>query len=797
MLSLSQDFLVELLAPILVYTLGKTILHVCKNKRSIAETIALSYLIGIATIVLATFIGSIFGLFIEVSRFLWGIGLVSIVFEVWLLMKNRFYLQIAKTTSEIIYILLVCGSLLIVYAIVLSLRVISDSDVAHLYLPMARQLVSSNVLNFSTGYDYNIFLKSIGSSLLYGWTYSLSTSLSSEPFRLLPLTSLLASMILTYLIAKQVTDNVKTASISLLIFSILSIHDRFLEANAFYPDMFYLPFGLYIFYILLRYWHISKASDAEKRNLKIDMVYLGTAYGVASLFKAQTVFLLVPLFVWIGAKISNKILSWLIVSISLCIPIIADIAATTSFGTRTIGISFIGLGYFIGILAIWLLLCLVFLLVGLDDKNMRDMFCIKDLTWFFIPFLLVTGLFFGYQALLYGGILFTSSVKIRNLDWAIEQLASTSSVPISLQTPFDGMIYYILLMALVPVGFQYFVIILIGGILAKKVAPYRALLLISLSYFLALIARSFYVIEKTGIFSLNPRDSYLLTPILCMPLALFIRKCSSASKNLNATDLFLISYLGLISYLTSPFLYTYGSFSFTIRPLVDALLAISNMNLKWSLLILPRDRFTFLSLNFIHFLFQSFLCAILPLLFLMIKQIKYPRLILIIKGARHQIKIARALFIFILTLTLVFPRVEILLNTAPRGGFTKIGLDIYLGSLVDFIHDYKKYNVKGIITFGMPDYLPYYAEGIYILDLSNAANLARLRDVVEESNISKIIHTLKLNGISHFLLPSSDSSMPDVVRSFLIKVIREDNGISFITSYGSWVLLSLNESKVR
>lgn len=798
-----QDLVVTISAPILIYAIGMMILYICKKnslKLNLLESIPLSYILGISIITIVTFIGGSLSLFAEASKFLWILGTISLIFLISLSLKYKKHFEIRNIFSaDFIILILIYGSLSVVYIAILSSRTIIDSDAAKFYIPMARQLVSSNTLNYSTGYDYNIFLKSIASSLVYGWVYSLSTALVSETFRLLPLAPLLASAILIYLIAKQVTGSKKIALLSFLIFSVLPIQDRFLNFNAFYPDMFYFPFVLYLFYILLCHWYDSKLFGAEKRNLRTDMFYLGIALGITTLFKAQSVFLLVPLFIWIGVKLVNKkILTWLIVCSSIAIPVIMDMASSSiTAGMIKIEIHTIGLVYFMILEVIWLFFCFHLLSPDVKKVKAHNRMHLRVVIYFLVPFLLIVMVMFWHEFLLYRGFIWTSSARIPNLDWAAKQLISASSTPQSIPTPVDGLLYYILLMVLVPAGYQYLVIIIVGVLLARRIKLYRILLLISLAYLFALIGRALYVIEETVVFKLNPRDLYPLTPLFSIPLALVINRVSSTSERLNAIDLLLIGYLGLIGYFTSPFLYEWCNFSLITYPIMTKLLSISGMNYEYSLLILPRDRFVFLSSNFLHFLFQSIVC-IFPFLLIFgwwsIK-LKHLNLTPVIRGI-HSIKMRihslRYLSIVALLLIIIFPRAEIQINSQYQGSFINAGINHHFGSLSGFIYNYENYNVEGILTFGMPDLLPYYANRIRILDLKNAANLAFLRDILEESNVSKIQHELKRIGVSHLLLPSSDYGMPDTVRFFFNRISAHTY---FVSSYGSWIFLSLSEEK--
>ena len=143
--------------------------------------------------------------------------------------------------------------LLSIYLVFLESRAILDSDVVHYYLPIARELVKANEFTYNSGYDYNILLKPIGVSILYAWTYTVSGSILTEPFRLMPLTPIFMLIILNYAITSSATKSKIVSIISTAIFLILPFHDRFLLYSAFYPDIFYYPLIFAAIYFLLEY----------------------------------------------------------------------------------------------------------------------------------------------------------------------------------------------------------------------------------------------------------------------------------------------------------------------------------------------------------------------------------------------------------------------------------------------------------------------------------------------------------------------------------------------------------------
>ncbi|MGB9730095.1 MAG: glycosyltransferase family 39 protein, partial [Thermoprotei archaeon] len=194
--------------------------------------------------------------------------------------KTTFFL---RTSAEDLVVVPIIG-LLAIYAMFLSSRAILDSDVVQYYLPIAREIVRGNGLTYSTGYDYNIILKPIGASVLYAWAYSISGPTFSETFRLMPLIPILMLILLSYAIASSATNSKNIGMLSTVVFLVLPLHDRLLLYNAFYPDTFYYPLVFAAIYFLLEF------SKSKRGSL---LLWAGMGLGVASLLKAQTIYVLI------------------------------------------------------------------------------------------------------------------------------------------------------------------------------------------------------------------------------------------------------------------------------------------------------------------------------------------------------------------------------------------------------------------------------------------------------------------------------------------------------------------------
>jgi hypothetical protein len=783
-----------ILAPIVIYTLGYSVVNLFKRYiHDFAEVLVFSYLFGLSIVVIVLFIGGALGIFSQISTLLWLVGLITLIHLIFKLprknLKRTLNLSVEKLS---LFALVVCIGLIITYILVLYSRAINDSDVANTYLPMARQIVIDNSITYSRGYDYNIFIKPIGGAILYGWIFSITNSIESEAFRMLPLTSLIASMTLVYLITKNVTKDRYIAIKSLVIYCILPIHDKLLLYNAFYPDTFYLPIIFLILYLLL------KTSSQINVSSTFDYFSLGVAIGAASLFKAQSVYILPVIVVWLSFKFAKKIMSFYMASFSVFIPIFfyfLSISIQSGHFSPVFYLESLSGLIFLG--SIWFAICFF---VFLRNKHQQDTVyqethILKKIIYLLLPFAVIISLQYGHQFLLYKTILWTSGISIPNIDWARMQLNASS--PIINITPSPvGILFYVFLMLTIHMGFQYFLPFALGLWESLKTMGYRMLSFLLFSYITSLILSKCYLLQVTTYLTLNQRDMYILIPFFTIALGIFVHNISKKSV-LNTSTILLYIYFASISYLTSVFIIERSLSKSIIYVAVALILNFAGLKEREGILYLPADMFSFLSFNFQKYLLISIICGLPPTLTYLYRK----RLLRINIKIKFQFRIpkfisdftrkyAKVFYVLLFLAIFAFPRIDTLFSQGGIEHFEEKELLSNIGSLTNLIRDYRSYNVKGIITFRVPSSLPYYLNNIRLLDLSDAANLAKLKEVIENEDITNSIETLQDLNITHLLLPINKQDMPPLLQTFFSRFIANTQ-TKVEAIYGDWVLFNI------
>lgn len=187
------------------------------------------------------------------------------------------------------------GFLILKYAYFLSIKGIVDPDAARYYLPFARSIHTADRIPL-TSYNYEPVMKPSGISIFYAWIYSLSNSLYAEDFRLVPLIFVLVTMIIIYLLAKDLGIKY-VPELSVLVYIMLPIHDEILSYFSYYNDVLYNAAILAAFFFLLRYLRTSEAKFC---------VFSGLSFGLSALMKAQTIYFIPSVFFLFAALLSSR-----------------------------------------------------------------------------------------------------------------------------------------------------------------------------------------------------------------------------------------------------------------------------------------------------------------------------------------------------------------------------------------------------------------------------------------------------------------------------------------------------------
>ncbi|MEM4001697.1 MAG: hypothetical protein QXW86_13375, partial [Saccharolobus sp.] len=578
-----------------------------------AERLTVSYILSLSIMFGLLYLGGITYMFNISSYIFLMILIISFIHLTILLIRKIFSFQIKipilKVSSykpEVIITIITSISavgLLAVYVLFLSSRAILDSDVVHYYLPIAREIVRENGFTYSNGYDYNVLLKPIGASIIYGWVYVVSGSTLLENFRFMPLVPITILIILNYAVSTLVTKSHIIGAISSLFFLLLPFHDRLLLYQAFYPDIFYYPLIIAAVYFLLDY-HRSKRS--------LNIFWTGLGFGAASLLKAQTIYFLMA---FIYTFIILKLKKFKKASVVLCILIpfftLVPLAASSSIRAD-------GFTIFIPNLSEKQLILLVFLsmLSGLgyyltiyqsitkvpDKLRVTDL--MKKLALLLIPFAALSSLWYVNNILKFRTPIWTSLTNLPNIDWAAEILKSIEPPPPEISLWYC--ITYLMFAFVDPAVMGYVVLVpLITGfliILRKRLEEDTKIIL-----FFALI--SMVNILSFSVFTspipvYNPRDIFpALFLLTVLPAVSIVYVTFSPPGNRDSILMLylLVTYYGLLSYVHSVHVYFTNLFhETTIGILMSTFVDILGLNLRQTSFQLPaihRVTFVFDSLS--------------------------------------------------------------------------------------------------------------------------------------------------------------------------------------------------------
>jgi hypothetical protein len=766
------------------------------------------------------------------------------------LSQIRFH-NISRRLDDIVFSISVL-SLCLVYCVILLTRGLLDSDVVQYYLPFSREIVRNGGFTYSTGYDYNLFLKPIGISVIYAWTYVISGSMISEAFRLMPIVPVLLMVFMVRSIGEDATGSHYVGNVAGIVFILLPFHDRLLTYNAFYPDVFYYPL---IFFAILGLINYSK-----DKNLSL-LIWIGCAFGVAGLLKAQTILLFIAFFLCIAAiEIKcNKLVYILCIFTPIAVLIPNILAQMNSNGINfSIPPESASLLLFSSLLAG----ALFFFLqpnnvdamessreynVEYDDiekksesssiavhaTKIRSSYnatirIVKCALLLLVPFVALSSIWYINNLLRYGSLLYTSSVGIPNYDWAINILKSIS-------LPGSGISYvyyvpYVFLLFLNPAVMGYvWLIPLLSGLaimLYKKRNTQNLLLFYSIMFILLVFSQIAIGISPYGISVANPRDLLPIAPLLSVIVANALCSLSlwqSAPKASNhdiTLAVFLAACFGFASYIHSVYLYFGTIILPTLTRIISLFLSVFGLTLQQTTYQLsPFDRIVNMIEHFNSIVAISLFAAI-PFIFIALLKIKSTysgsdiakKLRSHVSNWTNQIPhfINRPLFtertktvtegiglIAIVVSVIVVPRGIIL---AAQGGPLASGeyqLSHYYGDIYDLILNHSSVIHGDILTYAAPAGLQYYISNVRIIDISYAANLAHLKDCFNSSSPYSSAMKLRQTGIRHILLNPNTFSPIDIALNHTLSNITNSDDLALESQhYGDWVLYDLGPFEI-
>jgi hypothetical protein len=802
--------LLSLIAP------GYLILHMIKIKvHTIDDTLFLSYILSLTLMFSLLYIGGHLFFFNIASIIYLLITIFASIFATIILAYKIWQMRPTKLLPEtflledLILVTLSFG-LISIYALVLWNKAILDSDVVQYYLPIAREIIRKNGFTYSTGYDFNVFLKPIGVSVLYAWSYFIDGSLISENFRIMPLIPLALLITLNYSIVKISTNSKKIASLSTIIFLLLPFHDRWILFNSFYGDIFYYPLIFSAIYYLIKYLHLKDS---------LMLIWIGLSLGTASLLKAQTIYFLIALlvtFVFIKLNTHKKIIVTLLFlnPFLILVPEFFASLRRSLFSVPLIEFTYDELGFLF-------FLSFLSLIVGIKifrrstilslNKGQLIKF-VKELLFLLIPFISITTLWYIMNFLKLGSLIYTSSVDLPNYDWASGVLSSMESQRMGLYISNYILYYFHMFVDPSLSGYVILIPLLIGLIQVFSVKEgldyYHLLaffeLIASIQIFSAAVTSHAYVY--------NPRDPFPLAPLITSLIAFGINFDMELSKNESPMSLFykllIITYLGLFSYVHSVFVYyiSLRENNTFIVSLSSSLAKIAGLSLRDSSFQLSQtERILFVSRNLYKIFLLAFLSSVPIIVILFLKNLKLrssreklniyyifpPKYTLKrFKKGRAIASIMLLTIIGLLEIVIIYPRVEMLNSLGGILRLKETQLTMTYNRLFYSLISGKIKLEGNILSYKAPDGLPYYLYDKKIIDLRYPANLATIKDFLISDNISKTLSDFRRINISYLLL-NHDASLLNFdskLNSSLSKLIGNPGYVYLVEGFGSWNL---------
>ncbi|MEM2180846.1 MAG: glycosyltransferase family 39 protein [Nitrososphaeria archaeon] len=703
--------------------------------------------------------------------------------------------------------------LLSIYTMFLFSRAILDSDVVQYYLPIAKEIIRGNGFTYSTGYDYNILLKPMGVSVLYAWTYVINGSTLSEAFRLMPLVPVLMLILLNYAIASSSTKSKTIGILSTAIFLFLPFHDRLLLYNAFYPDTFYYPLVFAVIYFLLEY------SKSKHSNL---LFWSGIGLGVAGLLKAQTVyvsiaFMLVLLALELGVHKKLLLALFCLAPFYILTPnILANSIQREGF--RLLIPSFTQVQWILFVfLSILSSICYYVTIYNNSSEVKACVFnssmvksLVKKISLFLIPFAVLSGLWYMNNLLRFGSLIWTSSINLPNYNWSLGVLQSLETAPQKIDLWHYLVYFTFIFMDPAVMGYIMLVPFLIGLVfmLRKRTEGFRILFIFSM--ILSAVILSNVVISLNPTSGYNPRDIFILAPLLTITTAAGIVFITStfdkAGDNMKSVlSFFIIAYLGLLSYTHSVLVYftntfcvtMFGKFIASLGQIVGLSLMQTSFQLSYA------DRAMFIGNNILRIISFSLIAGI-PVLILTVYQcykifVKKRLRVIIHFQPQNAADLFKKGFVILLILSVItIPRLEMLLA---QGGIREIKesqLKNTYRAFYELIVNGGREFEGGILTFKATDGLPYYLQGIKVIDLRYPANLAFFKDCLLSNSSYEAATKLKQQGIRYILVNPSITQKLDASLNFTISKIIQNPEYAILTkSLDSWKLYTLGPYEVE
>ena len=730
------------------------------KERNLGEKLIASLIIGLAFLMLLPYgVGIILGYGVRITSWMTffagifsiGVNIKTFIREARILLTKAKNYIFKREVSDLAFVESVIG-FSFKYTYYLLVRAITGWDATVFYLPYARAIYFADSIPF-TAFDFARFTKPMGISFLYGWIYSLGSSTLAENFRLIPLSFSFITILLIYLIAKDLCSSL-VAKLAVMIYLFLPLHDSTLYYFAYYPDVAFNSLILAVFYFLYRY-----ARTLETKYCLIG----GLAFGLSMLLKAQTalffasiVFTFLPLFGRKSVRVSATSLT----------PVTFLSFIAVSHGNLT---PFLGLLRDEGLVVLVLVAIMSSLVaLGVEAQEKTTVaegsaFTVLEGLSIFLGASSVALVWYLRNYFTMGTFIWLSSIKEPNLQWAINILSGfisqTSQGPKA--SSFLPMIISVLLVHPI-LGSVWIIPKLVGMVkltVKRKMLP---VLNWVLGFFLSYILYAYSTIVTSSSFTVNPRDLLPLAPFFSIYSAwglLVIAEYFWKTRT-RETTLYLLASLGFVSLAQSLVILRYPP-SFLAK-ICDQMAKLSFTS--WKLLAHggPQASSNWLIFGFVvgsllllPFLVRRGITFILSKMGICVRvTYRSPKQFAILKRVLF--------FIIILSVTLtvqVFPYVAL---TYEFGNGDMIAFkenqvkELWAGIYSDILPYIDDNAESGDVILAIDAALTglqYKLDNIRLIDITSPDNLASMRILVESNDTEEIVTMLHDLNVRYFLLP--------------------------------------------
>lgn len=676
------------------------------------------------------------------------------------------------------------------YLYMLSVKGIFDWDAISLYLPFARHVFEVDHIPL-TMYDFQPNTLPVGISVLYAWIHSLSNSALDENFRLFPLLFVVVTMLIIYAVAVDFGSK-RIAKIAVIVYTLLPLHDAMLFYASYYPDLCYNALVLASFFFLYKYMNKSEVKFCLLGGLSI---------GLAALMKPQALYFIPAiLFIFVSLVRSrlSRLLSTYLFSIFLGFAFIFIVWSDASF--------YNALPLTTKILAFLFVFVLTTILAFFADlnantsqlngqtffENLRDGFLFCGIAT------LIAGLWYLRNYFLTGSMLWSISYRnIPNYSWALGFLSTTATTNVK-----NSIESFLASLILIPLFAAFlgtlWLIPKIVGMVKQTLSKKQSLLFVWiggywLGYFWA-------VFGGFNTYVLNPRDLLPLAPFFSIFLAFGVQHIAGyfSKKHSDAIVIYLLVFLGLVSLTQSMLIYQYDS---ALISSIGSLFGSSSTLLTEQYDRSPQALFQFAP-NLLRFV--SILALLMFGLLFSAKLVgrlrKHFRFKIEFKVRKNFKTLVQRVTIFSLFfIILVAP--YLLLTYDFSGGniqvfgekqLNQLGQGLFLEIL-----PYLSSNVHDgdvIVTEQSAYALQYYIhQNIRIIDLTEPADLAAMRGIIENKNATEILNLMRELGVRYFLLPKGENLLMEKLstKSMLLELVKNPRYFALVVSSEGWELYEI------